>query len=235
MKGYVLFSGGKDSLATAHYMMNRKEADGCLFLDTGIRTEETVQYVRETCDTYGWPLATEKTPYDYDELVMKFGFPTRRKSHNWFMNYLKTRGIRQFTRRFPKEDVILFSGVRRGESRRRFGTAKPVSRFERAVLKSPIIDWPNEKVWTYIRDNALPVNPVYSMLHISGDCLCGAFAQRGEAELILSAFPTLAERIRGLEKRRSQVSTQRCRWGNYEGISGSRGLERFLCAECPVR
>ena len=53
---WAMFSGGDDSLACAIVTARAKNFRGCVHLDTGIGIPETRQFVRETCNTRGWPL-----------------------------------------------------------------------------------------------------------------------------------------------------------------------------------
>lgn len=236
---WCLFSGGKDSLTTAHYVMSRGEADGCLFIDTGVNLPETVAYVKETCAKLGWRLEIEKTPVQYEDLVVKFGFPGPRW-HTIFFSYLKERAIRAFCRKIEGKEIILYSGVRRHESQRRAGTAKE-TKVGRRTYKVPILDWTTEQVWEYIRKNDLPINPVYQALHMSGDCLCGSFADQMEVDLLLTFYPAFAERIRQLETRRRAISLIRCKYGGSKGAMGieeskkqSKLTEQFACGECQI-
>ncbi len=207
---------------------------GCLFIDTGIKLEQTLQYVIETCKKFNWTLKISKTPANYDDLVMKYGFPGP-SFHTPFFAYLKQRAIRVFMKEFPKGTHFRFyTGVRTGESKRRFGTAKPQTKGEgKSVLVAPIIDWSTEKVWQYIRENNLPINEAYQTLHFSGDCLCGAFADPSEASLILAFYPEVAQRIRELERKRAAVTTVRCAWGHGTGGPGvTNASEAMVCGEC---
>jgi 3'-phosphoadenosine 5'-phosphosulfate sulfotransferase (PAPS reductase)/FAD synthetase len=147
------------------------------------------------------------------------------------VNYLKGRAIRLFKRTHP--GAILASGVRLGESRRRMGTAKPESRLEGMRCVAPILGWTTARVWDYIHANGIEISPAWWNLHISGDCLCGAFARPEEIYLIETFYPEVAARLRGLERER--VGKPRCRWGNGEGFGKQTRIEGLLCQGCQVR
>lgn len=232
---WCLFSGGKDSITMTHYVMSQGLADGVLFVDTGINLPETVQFVKDVCTKYGWRLEISTTTYTYEDLVMKFGFPGPRW-HNYFFTYLKENAIRKFVRKVDGKEVILYSGVRTSESVQRFKNARE-TKVGRRIYKVPILDWTTEQVWKYIHDNGLPINPVYQTLHISGDCLCGSFADQTEVDLLLTFYPDLAKRIGDLEKRRAALTDVRCKYGGTKGAMGveesSKNLqERMTCSEC---
>src|SRR5437660_87103 len=69
---YVGFSGGNDSRAVAHWMMNNVPGCEPFHANTGIGIERTRQSVRDTCKIYGWNLheirALEDCGQSYDDL-----------------------------------------------------------------------------------------------------------------------------------------------------------------------
>jgi len=127
------------------------------------------------------------------------------------MSYLKGRGIRQFKKEFPQG--VLASGVRVKESISRSISAKEWGEWEQVKVYAPILTWSDEEVWTYIRANNLPVSPAYQALHISGDCLCGAFGSDEELAMLRAFYPQEYQRIIDLQFKRSEISTKHCKWG----------------------
>ena len=96
---------------------------------------------------------------------------------------------------------------------------------------APIYSWTTKQVYDYIRDNKLELSPTYETLHMSGDCLCGAFAQQGESQLLYTFHIELAEVIMGLEKKYGG------HWGNGTSITGSSkqaNLDDLVCMECRI-
>ncbi len=211
MNYWSLFSGGKDSIVTAHVLASRSELNGLVFLDTGIATYDVLPHVKDVSQTYDWPLKVYRTSYSYDDLVLRYGFPCTKRSHQWFMSYLKGRGIRQFKKEFPQG--VLASGVRVKESISRSISAKEWGEWEQVKVYAPILTWSDEEVWTYIRANNLPVSPAYQALHISGDCLCGAFGSDEELAMLRAFYPQEYQRIIDLQFKRSEISTKHCKWG----------------------
>jgi hypothetical protein len=67
---------------------------------------------------------------------------------------------------------------------------------------SPIYLFTRDDMDTY-RDShpRLPSNPVSAKLHISGECLCGAFSRPGEIDEISFFYPKKANELRDLERR----------------------------------
>lgn len=211
MNFWALFSGGKDSMATAYYLAETERLEGLVFLETGIGTHDLLPHVKRIAEEFDWSLEVYRTPYSYEDLVLKYGFPHTKRGHQWFMSYLKGRGVRQFKKAHPQS--ILASGVRKLESQTRGFTAKEWGEWEGVTTYAPILDWPTEKVWEYVRANDLPISPAYQALHISGDCLCGAFADKDELRMMEAFYPQECQRIVDLQTKRAEVASTRCKWG----------------------
>lgn len=226
----VLYSGGNDSTVLAHLL--RDVADYAVHINTGIGVEETREFVRQTCQDYKLPLIEEHPPpgATYDELVMRFGFPGP-AGHQLMFSRLKERGLRAVRRRFvtkPRKQRIIFcAGMRVFESSRRWRNTEETHREGSIVWVSPIAHWTNEHIKEYRQryecqldhrheDNKrcgdLPRNQVSDTLHMSGECLCGAFAKPNELEEIAFWYPQTAERIRALEARAREAGVH-CVWG----------------------
>lgn len=214
----VGFSGGRDSLAVTHWMMTNVPGCEVVHFNTGIGIERTRQYVRDTCKAQGWPLAEirakEDCGQDYDEIVKRSGFPGGARGHVWMYGLLKERSVREMCRRLQRkrgDRVILATGVRHDESVRRMGYAgQEVTRRGREVWASPIYWWSADTRDAYNREHGLPVNEVSAMLGMSGECLCGAYAHKGEKALVRIVCPETAARIDRLEQ---EVLARGFTWG----------------------
>ncbi|HTH22745.1 MAG TPA: phosphoadenosine phosphosulfate reductase family protein [Nitrososphaeraceae archaeon] len=223
-----LFSGGKDSLVACHLMQDK--LDGVLYCKTGIGLDENVAYVKDTCQTFGWKLeiVEPKKGETYADFIRKFGFP-HSGIHSSIMGYLKWHPMRKFARENP---CTFVSGRRKKESRRRTLKLKSDTEHfprEKMSFYSPLYSWTTRDVFDYIKRFKLRLCPVYDTLHMSGDCLCGAFSESGEAELIATFHSYMAERIKILEQ------TYGGRWGNQSSITGAMQqskISSFVCAEC---
>lgn len=224
-----LFSGGKDSLAVCHYLWRKQYLDEVLYCDTGIKAHENFEFVLSTCNKYNWKLnvVSPKKGETYEDFVRKFGFP-HRGIHSAIMGYLKWHPIRKWAR--GNQDVCFVSGRRKKESKRRMRLQKYIEKPEKNILVcSPLFYWTTSQVWDYIRTSNLESCPVYQTLHISGDCLCGSFAEKGEAELIATFHPELAKQIRSLETEHGGI------WGNGSSLTGALKQSKiadFICSEC---
>ena len=234
-KFYALVSGGKDSITAAVVTDRIKKLEGVIFVDTTIGVDETREFVESVCKARGWSLIILRPKVTYDDMVMKYGFPGP-SHHRMAFIYLKWQPIYYWIRHHKDRDrIALISGVRRHESKRRGRNAQKIKidgSCKHMVWVAPIIEWTDKQVWSFIRNEGLKVSPCYAKLHISGDCLCGAYAKRGEAELIQLFYPEIAERLRDLEKR---CPKEYCKWGNSSSMTGvkcQKSMEDYLCADC---
>lgn len=200
------FSGGRDSVACVHWMMENVPGCEVFHCNTGIGIERTREFVRDTCKTRGWPLheirALEDCGQDYDAIVRRFGFPGP-PGHRMMYSRLKERAIRVLVKRHKTarlDRILLATGIRHDESVRRMGYGdRQVNRSGAQVWVNPIYWWPKASRDAYIAKHDLPVNPVSQILGMSGECLCGAFAHPGELELVRKACPESAARIERLQ------------------------------------
>ena len=247
---FGLFSGGHDSLCACHVASKHPRFSGCVHINTTIGIPETRQFVRDTCQKFRWPLKEYSPPVSYRDIVLKWGFPGP-AGHTVIYNRLKERCLRSLIREYKKgfkDRIILVTGVRKAESRRRMGYVETIQRAGATVWVAPIAEWTNDIKAKYIVDNLLPRNPVVDLLGMSGECLCGAFAgsKTGSSELelalIRSHFPEAAAVIDNLE---ADARTARvpCKWGVpppaiddpyqqailFEGLVNSR---YDLCSSC---
>jgi len=221
-KFYSLYSGGKDSTAVTDWLNERDQLAGIVTFNTGIATPDWFPFVEKKArEQWGKEIIVLSTLASYDSLVEKYGFPGPGK-HGMFMNYLKGRCVRQFKKRFP--GAALASGVRKGESKRRFRNTAEWSTFEGVRVWAPLYDWSTEQVWAYLRGKGFERSPAYEVLCISGDCLCGAYATAQERAAIKAFYPDLWLRLDRLEK----LTGKQWGWGANRG--GRRGS--VICVDC---
>lgn len=260
IKGIViLFSGGNDSTTLAHLFRDR--ATHAAHANTGIGIEQTRQFVRDTCKEWGLPLIEKYPPAGegYRDLVLgeclakagpgkgtpvwTKGFPG--PAAHWLMyQRLKERALRQVRNDLVtnprKERVIFLAGRRAPESGRRSarfrsGQLVPVERNGSIVWASPLISWTKLDLNAYRRRFPdVPRNEVADLLHMSGECLCGAFAKPGELDEIADWFPEVAQEIRDLEAEAEARDLPHCRWG-WGGGKEKPSKSGPLCSSCDAR
>lgn len=231
----VLYSGGNDSTVLAHMMRDR--VDYAVHANTTIGIEETRQFVRDTCNAWGLELIERTAPVSYRELVLERGFPGPAMHFKMFQR-LKERALREVQRELitdPRRQRVLYiAGRRRAESRRRINI--PLYEVNgSAIWASPIAMWTKLDINTYrLMYGDVPVNTVSERLHMSGECLCGAFAKPGELDEIRFWFPEMARQIDELESevRAAGHKEPFCRWGHGQGKPTEKTGK--LCTSCDI-
>lgn len=212
----TLYSGGNDSTILAHLMRHR--ATHHAHANTTIGIEATRQFVRDTSAAWGIPLLEFTGEHSYRDLVIERGFPG--PGMHWKMyQRLKERALRQVRRELVsngrRQRVIFLAGRRRDESQRR--SSVPMSEREGSVVwVSPLVNWTRTDMRAYRAANPdVPLNEVSDLIHMSGECLCGAFATEGEKEQIRMFFPDVAAELDQLEAdvRAAGHSEPKCVWG----------------------
>jgi 3'-phosphoadenosine 5'-phosphosulfate sulfotransferase (PAPS reductase)/FAD synthetase len=191
-KFVMMFSGGKDSLTTAHFLYDKLDIDfELLYCDTGIGLKENRDYVKSISKKYGWKLnIVDPLPHEtYEIFIKRFGFPYG-GIHQVIMGFLKYHPMRKWYREQrklnPEVKIGLCSGRRRLESARRkkMKSNRPILDTEKMIFICPIYYWSDKQVWDYIKTEKLGLCSVYDTLHISGDCLCGAYGTQDEYDLM---------------------------------------------------
>ncbi len=217
-----LLSGGHDSM-TANLIAHESGADLSLHINTGIGVEQTRDYVRESCASRNWKLneykATGNTyadgtpdPQIYEDTVREQGFPGPGQHFRMYIK-LKERQLDRFERDIgatPKRPVLYITGARQDESTRRMSNTDPEPDVRgRDVWLNPIFDFTKADCSECMAHFGAPRNEVVDLIHKSGECLCGAFAQPGELAELKIWFPDVAKRITDLE----QEVAEKFPWG----------------------
>jgi 3'-phosphoadenosine 5'-phosphosulfate sulfotransferase (PAPS reductase)/FAD synthetase len=248
---FLMTSGGNDSIVPLHVFKDDARITAAVHIDTGIRVPETETHVEQVCEAFNLPLlvyrASENTkadgtpdPMDYRDIVKKHGFPGP-EQHRIMYAKLKQRQVERLTRDYRTQRgdrIMLVTGVRKHESRRRMGTAKEIQRNGGQVWVAPVVHWTDEDMRAYREACRLPRNPVAENLGMSGECLCGAYAHAGELAQLTHYYPGVANYIREIERE------SRCPWGWESGpdhqwteLHRGQGTLGFtpLCTSCVVR
>jgi 3'-phosphoadenosine 5'-phosphosulfate sulfotransferase (PAPS reductase)/FAD synthetase len=220
----LLWSGGNDSNTLAALMRDR--AAHVVMANTGVGIEATRQHVRDAAAAWGLPLVEEHAGDTYRRLVLgqlpgwSGGFPGP-AGHATTYARLKERLFdrARHTLGFANsrsKAALWFAGRRRAESERRADV--PEHQADGTVVwASPLVMWTTFDRNTYRArlGDAFPANPVADLLHMSGECLCGAYAGAGELDLVGEHFPDAVAPIRALEAeaRAAGIPEPWCRWG----------------------
>lgn len=201
----VLFSGGDDSLALTHMAMEQEDwGDIVIYLDTGSSMPENVDYVRETCQKYGWNYTIIQTPMDLFTFTCRYGWPGP-SQHTAAFNSFKARQLSYLYQR-SNGSVKFFSGVRKQESGRRLRNVSDEIQYAEHNFSgwwvSPLAEMSDEWIAEYRDEHNLSRNPISEKIHRSGDCACMAYGHR-DTELIQieSEYPDFAQWLKNVEKR----------------------------------
>jgi len=249
---FLLTSGGNDSIVPLHLFRNDPRVTAAVHIDTGIKVETVERHVQHVCKLFGLRdllvyRAVDNTKADgtpdpmiYDDIIKTHGFPGP-EQHRIMYAKLKQRQIERLLRDHKNargDRIMLVTGIRKDESRRRMGTAKEVQREGGQVWVAPVVNWTGEDMATYRAQHKLPRNSVSDRLGMSGECLCGAYAKPGELERLERHYPSTANRIRRLERESN------CPWGWESGpdhqwaeLKRGQGTLGFtpLCTSCVAR
>jgi 3'-phosphoadenosine 5'-phosphosulfate sulfotransferase (PAPS reductase)/FAD synthetase len=221
---YALFSGGHDSLTTTAVAFAWAEERGlpmaAAHINTGIGIPETTQFVRETCENHGWYLKEFSPPVPYEEIVLEYGFPGP-ANHGLMYQRLKERCLRQLVREAkaelgtgsPSDRVMLVTGVRSEESQRRMRHVERIQRDGAQVWAAALWNWTKLDCSREMERRELKRNEVVDAIHMSGECLCGAFARPGEIKELEMWYPATAARLHDLERQVEAKGLRGCIWG----------------------
>jgi 3'-phosphoadenosine 5'-phosphosulfate sulfotransferase (PAPS reductase)/FAD synthetase len=205
---FCMYSGGDDSLTASHFGYSQLGdlIDAAAYINTGIRLIENADYVPSVCKLLGWDFLEYRAKdqgQHYEELVMAYGFPGP-DHHTKMFNRLKERAIRALRNDHPGGHVMLISGMRKQESARRMRLkAEPIQKDGRLIWCAPFFYWDHDQIRDYRAAHLshVPKNPAREYLCMSGECLCGAYARKGELVQIETFFPETGRYLRDLERR----------------------------------
>lgn len=235
---FCLFSGGHDSTVLAHRC--RDEYQALMHIDTGTAVPGVREFVGDYAAWLDKPLIVYESGDAFRKLVMDLGGFPGPAGHGRAYTRLKERQIRKLVRDFKtghhrNSTVMLLTGKRRAESARRAKTTLGIEKHGGQLYVNPLIDWTAHDMRTYRAEWELPESPVAALLHRSGECNCGAFAEPGEREMLRSLYPTWFEQnIAALERDAAAAGIPACKWG--ERPPGEAPAETGpLCSSCDWR
>lgn len=221
----INFSGGKDSLTLLDLV--RKQTDNfiCVYAQSGIEFPEAIDFAKKTCADMGHELLIS-TPQMYkgsffERLAQFKKFPTIRET--WCSRDLKFRAEGKMLKNlYGKHSFYKLNGVRRFESARRnsmhistkrLGFIKPDFDISNDFMVFPILNWTNENVKDYLRENQvrIPKNPLYDKYKVSGCYYC-PFYQPSIYKQILCHCPNIYDEIIKWEIKLNQPAGSGFHW-----------------------
>jgi phosphoadenosine phosphosulfate reductase len=214
-----------------------------VYLDTGTGPGDGAvvangEWVREWCESNGWPFRRMETPEDYAELVAEHGYPGPSRH---FMMYQKLKD-RQLCKLAKETDGELhcWTGIRRFESERRMRhvEAEDERGDGRWYWRAPLAHWTDERVKQYRERFDLPVSSVSEEIGRSADCWCGCFGTLSEViELQAAGFEGHADWLQSLDTPEDAPREEQ-HWGGYnwdrEDFAQADDLQMTLCSACAL-
>lgn len=202
------FSGGKDSLVATHITHKLIENSRMnipvevLHVDTTVSIPAVYEYVKGVCEHFGWKLVVVRPKKSFWELASKWGMPTPKR--RWCCYRLKLEPILNYALSLNKKVICFITGLRRLESPRRkkmCGMWKREIKGKILYSYDPIIDWSDNDVLNYIKQNNLPENPISKVLGFSGECICGAFTKFEHLLIVAQNYPEFIKQFAVLEEK----------------------------------
>jgi 3'-phosphoadenosine 5'-phosphosulfate sulfotransferase (PAPS reductase)/FAD synthetase len=238
-KMFALFSGGNDSsVLTSWARINfGQRLDAAVYIDTGTALPGVREFVEAFCANRYLPLIVLEAGDAYQRMVRKYGV-SGPGAHLYPYVWLKERQLDKLIRENKtrwNDRIILLSGARRAESKQRMGTAVPVERDGCTVWVNPLIDWTDADMRAYREHHGLEQSDVAALIHRSGECNCGAFADDGEREMLRSLYPDWWERVIGHAEREAEARGLHSRWGERPpNVTPETDRRGRLCGSCPT-
>ena len=148
---YVAFSGGKDSIVMLDLIRKSGVKHESFYNCTTVDPPELVSFIKKEYPDIGWNMPK----MSMWQLILHKGFPPTRVCR-YCCSILKESG---------GAGRLVVTGVRRAESSKRAGrrSVEHCSK-KNMVTINPIVDWQDEDVWQYIKDN----NMAYCLLYDEG-------------------------------------------------------------------
>jgi 3'-phosphoadenosine 5'-phosphosulfate sulfotransferase (PAPS reductase)/FAD synthetase len=153
----------------------------------------------------------------FEEFCVNFGMPGP-GMHGRMYQRLKERLFNAVRREAKKgkgrhDCIFMVTGIRRDESSIRAGYNRAVSKVGGTVWVNPFYYSTAAEFELYRQEFGLPRNPVKPIVGVSGDCLCGTFADNpGEIVLAGKLDPGRHAEMQRIESRCESLGLP-CKWG----------------------
>lgn len=200
-KSFILFSGGKDSLATLAYLKDiAKQVSSeltAIYIDTTAGLPASIKYVKKVCRYLGVTLKIVKPNVDYFTLAREWGIPSF--SYRWCCRELKINPVKEYLNSI-KEPKVVFDGIRAEESRvRRQYIPIWYHPSFKCLSISPIFHWSKHDVISFINSNGLPKALSHSM-RTSTECWCGAYKTEADFKKLYELNRDIFYKLAKIEK-----------------------------------
>ncbi len=219
---FVSLSGGKDSTATAIFMLKKYSIKKLrfVFADTGWehpKTYEYLEYLKKVLDIKIIVVNSEKYKDMETLCITKKMFPSR--INKFCTTELKILPIQKLYKEYQTKGYKIISvvGVRKEESKARSGEGvwkfnffninkKHYTKRLGVYIYQPIVNWTTQEVYNYHFENKIEMNPLYKMGCTRVGCYPCINANVLEKGLLENSA---IEKIRKLENKIGKMITKR--------------------------
>mgnify|MGYP000574839099 CR=1 FL=1 len=166
----VLFSGGKDSLASLLWVIDNIPSDdwNILYIEIPGNTHPLCnEYIYSVIRSLGLEdklIHEWRRDLDFFKCVKKWGIPLL-GVYRWCMWQFKIKIMERYSH------LTQVTGVKRSDSHRRRNVGLIEIMKTGFVIANPILDWNTEEVVDYIKEHGVPINPCYELYGHSGNCM----------------------------------------------------------------
>jgi predicted RNA-binding protein (TIGR00451 family) len=157
----VSISGGKDSLATLHLVLNSNIKPTLFFIDTGLEFPETVEHIKNVSKSLNLNLLVERPFNTFWSNLTYFGPPG--KDYRWCCKTCKLGPATKLIKEHFPGGVLVFIGQRRYESQQRSGKGQVWQNpwVPGQIGASPIQNWSALHIWLYLFNTNSEYNKLY--------------------------------------------------------------------------
>ena len=203
----INYSGGHDSTVMLHYLLHHTELEPfkVMFVDSTITLPESLEYIQNIIQLFGvenhFVLLKPKETF-YERLEKYCFWPSIRAL--WCRRYLKMKPIRDYYASI-QDPITEFLGISKNDSsfrRRKYAEPSKQRKWGKKLVNCefPILSWTDTQKEEYMRENAIPENPIYQTMGVSGCYFCPFYHQK-EFLRLKEVHPELFNRLLLAEER----------------------------------
>jgi phosphoadenosine phosphosulfate reductase len=209
-KGFVAFSGGKDSMVSLHLSLKTNPDIPVCFYDSGLEFPENLEYIQSIAKLYSLNFHIIKSDPTVLDILKKEAF----FDHKRLPVHLQTSLIEAKIENPSKEAHERFGpgriwGLRAEESRGRRMLLVPkrgtFTSKAGEVVTSPVWNWSTDQIFAYLEQNGIPQNPLYEKLrHLGveekglrvGSVIDGSNLDYGRITWLKRGWPEMYDKLR---------------------------------------
>jgi phosphoadenosine phosphosulfate reductase len=158
-------SFGKDSIVLLHMVRTIRPDIDVVYLNTGYDFPETVEFIRRMEREWNLHLIEFSPRISVEEQERTLGADLYRTDPNRCCGIRKVEPMARALRNYD----AWITGLRRDETEHR-KNIRVVEIADELVKVNPLASWTADDVWSYIRSNDVPYNPLYDKGYVSLGC-----------------------------------------------------------------